>query len=63
MVEASRARLWGLLVKACQCVRLSRAQPRVLKRRDRQVELFGRARLVELLGRARQVECCKSSSM
>ena len=43
-------------MKARQCVRLGRAQPRVLKVRDCQVELFGRARLVELLGRARQVE-------
>ena len=30
-------------MKARQCVRLSRAQPRVLKGRGRHVELFGRA--------------------
>ena len=48
---------------ARQCVWLNRAQPRVLKGRDCQVELFGGARQVELLGRARQVDCCKSSSM
>ena len=33
-------------MKGRQCVRLDRAQPRVLKGRDRQVELFGRARKV-----------------
>ena len=38
----------------CQRVRLSRAQPRVLKERAHQVELSGRARQVELFGRARQ---------
>ena len=64
---------------ARQCVWLNRAQPRVLKGRDRQVELIGRARQVdccksssvyitgarqvELFGRARQVDCCTSSSM
>ena len=41
-------------MKACQCVWSNRAQPRVLKGKDRQVELFGRAR---------QVDCGESSSM
>ena len=41
-------------MKARQCVRLDRAHLRVLKGRDRQVELFGRDR---------QVGCGESSSM
>ena len=41
-------------MKARQCVWLNRAQPRVLKGRDFQVELFGRALQVELLRAVRK---------